>query len=75
MLFRQWASDLAGVIFLLGPILGVAGHAPFCYSRMLTFDRKVVETPHGLQNDRNGQFVKSISHFFFLSDLDLLFFR
>ena len=29
VLFRQFTSDLAGVIFLLCPILGVADHAPF----------------------------------------------
>ena len=31
---------------------------------MPTFDRKVVETPHRVQNDRNGRFVMCISHYF-----------
>jgi hypothetical protein len=46
------------VIFYLR-ILTLFWPRPFlAWEIFLTFDRKVVETPHGVQNDRNGRFVK-----------------
>ena len=46
------------VIFCLR-ILTLFWPRPFlAWEIFLTFDRKVVETPYRVQNDRNGRFVK-----------------
>ena len=54
MLIRPNTKNLAGVIFFLGPILGVAGHALFSPNRIayLSLGRSY-RAPYVVQNDQN----------------------